>query len=209
MTNWTPGIVALVVGVVVAAVLVFLRRRDPAAAQVDDELVRLDRTVDALVEQLRELNADRHLYDAEKLQSEVARLEREAADAMRARDAHKREASAAPKQNAKKPAPANGEGFAAKHPQLLGALYGGGTVLFFAVTFFFLTSEQKAAPNAATGDARYEAVLVLSAIAISFGDSEQLLQAWELYMRQNVPRRRPPQLQRAIEWLEKTTAEEQ
>lgn len=198
-TNWWPPIIALVVGSVIAVLMLF-QRRGATAAAADEELVRLDRVVDGIVEQLRELNAERHLYDAEKFTAEVQRLEREAAAAMRARDAHK----SAPK---KKPEPkraAQATGFAAKHPQLVGAIWGGSIVAFFAVSFFFLTNEQK---PAAQGDPKYEAVLMLSAIAISFGNSEELLQAWELYMRQPIPRKRPPQLNRAVQWLEKTISE--
>ncbi|MCC6812340.1 MAG: hypothetical protein IT381_33275 [Deltaproteobacteria bacterium] len=203
MTNWWPGLIALAAGLVIGAVLIFRGRPQIAKATGEDgEQQKLNARVDAIVEQLREMNVDRHLYDDATFATEVARLEREAAEAMRARDTHVPVKKTAPRPRV------NDTGFAARHPQLIGALYGGGTVLFFAIAFFFVTSEQKPVANAATGDARYEAVLMLSAIAISFGDSEQLLQAWELYMRQPVPRRRPPQLQRAIEWLEKTINEE-
>lgn len=202
MTNWWPPVIALAVGAVIAIVMMLRRGGTPVVP--DEELARLDRTVDALVEQIRELNAERHLYDAAKFTAEVQRLEREAADAMRAKEAHK----AAPRKKAERPVAAKkNDGFAARHPQIVGALWGGGTVAFLSLAFFFATAESKPTPGAATGDPKYEAVLMLSAIAISFQDSEQLLQAWELYMRQPVPRRRPPQLGRAIEWLEKTISE--
>jgi hypothetical protein len=183
---------------------VLLGKKQKAPLPRDEEQLRLAAQIDKTIEQLRELAAEKHLYSVEKYDSEVQRLEKEAASLMRARDVQAK----APKKAAA-PAPASKGGFASRHPQLVGALYGGGTVLFFSVAFFLLNAEQKPAPGAATGDAKYEAMLMLSAISISFGDSEQLLQAWELYMRQPIPRRRPPQLQRAIEWLEKSTSESQ
>ncbi len=206
MTNWWPGLIALGLGMAIAFIAVLLGKKHKAPVQADEDLIRLTTQIDKTIEQLRELAADKHLYSVEKYESEVLRLEKEAAELMRVRDGQAKGTKkvAAP---ASAPVSRPKSGISSRHPQLVGALYGGGTVLFFSVAFFLLNAEQKPAPGGATGDPKYEAMLMLSAIAISFGDSDQLLQAWDLYMRQPIPRRRPPQLQRAVEWLEKSTAE--
>ena len=58
---------------------------------MDDRLVALEGQAQALVDQLRELNADRHKYDDETFQREKTRLELAAAEAFKSRDGRKSE----------------------------------------------------------------------------------------------------------------------
>jgi hypothetical protein len=207
-TNWWPGLIALGVGALLSAVALLVLGRKGERSK-DNAWKPLDAKARGLVEQLKELEADKHHYDAETLAREKMRLEQEAAAAMRARDAVKAGGPV--------PSPARephaSVGFFKKRPMLTGALWGSGFTAFIAAAIFMVALSPETGAKrdpgsvSSTNDPRYEAVLVLSAISISFGDSEQLLQAWDIYMRQQPPRRRPPQLQRAFEWLEKVTNE--
>jgi tetratricopeptide (TPR) repeat protein len=141
-TDWVPGVVVLLLGLLTAlGVLVFGRRRAEgtaearragAAREVEDAELRWGR----LVEQLRELEADRHHLSAEAYQEEHNRLEQLAAKALRARDEARPSAS---NRTAAKPTVASG--FFARHPQLAGALWGGGVVVFFGALALWLSRD--------------------------------------------------------------------
>jgi len=153
-TNWMPGIIALVVSLICGIGYLLLQRSKGAAApnpepQKDGVLDDLDRRAQSLIEQLKELVADKHNLSPEKFQEEKSRLEREAAAALRARDEYRQKrkptttgtpgtAQPAPGQTA--PAPT---GFAARNPQLVGALWGAGVMIFFGTLGYLLVSEQR------------------------------------------------------------------
>jgi tetratricopeptide (TPR) repeat protein len=143
-TDWLPGIVVLVLGFLAAAAAVLLgRRRAPTSAK---EARRANASQDVeeaelrgarLLEQLSELEADKHQLSKEAYQVESARLEQQAADALRARDEARRLPS---KESAPSPTPAS-PGFAGRHPQLTGAFWGAGAVVFFGALFLWLKQD--------------------------------------------------------------------
>jgi TolA-binding protein len=149
-TDWLPGLVVLALGAFSAVVALLVGRRRPASAGTA-EAKRAASAQDAeeaelrsarLFEQLRELESDAHQLSAEAYQAESARLERLAADALRARD-EARASLAKPRPSAAS-APAPG-GFFARHPQLAGAFWGAGVAAFFAALVFWVTRD--AAPR--------------------------------------------------------------
>jgi len=148
-SHWIPGLVVLSVALVAAAVYLLVRRAQRLAPP--DPLADATERVEALLSQLREHDAERHQLDPDAWQGEHDRLERAAADALRARDTLK----AAPTASASAPAPAPSGGFFARHPQLVGAAWGGAVVIFFGALGLWLSQEQKPreAGEAATGTA--------------------------------------------------------
>jgi hypothetical protein len=159
-TNWLPGILALSAGLVAAALYLLLGRRRPPVVSSEAE-GDAQRRVDSLLNQLQEHQTERHQMEASAWAAEQGRLEQLAAEAMRTRDS----ASAAtvvpaggpPAAGARHPSAAEdrGSGLLARHPQLSGALWGGGLVLFFGALGLWLSQEQKprGAGDVATGTA--------------------------------------------------------
>jgi hypothetical protein len=199
MNEYLTVIGALVIGSIAGISFVRVLRREPEEGV--DERLCVDQRADRALEQLRELSLEASHYDAAAFTQEKSRLEVEAARALQARDA------IAKSKTSSRPRP---RGLSDKHPMLVGAIYGGSVVAFFALLIAGLAdaSQQRAAvaPISAvssTNDPRYDAVMVLSAIALEYGDAEEILKAWQLYMRQEPPRKKPPQLKRALDWLEK------
>ncbi|MDQ3266058.1 MAG: hypothetical protein M3Y59_20790 [Myxococcota bacterium] len=147
-TNWTPGIVVLVVGLVAAGIYLLLtRKKAPATgAAVDQRGTDLELRAQLLIEELKELEQNRHQLDAGQLASEQNRLEREAADAFRARDQYRQTQSAPPRQRPAAPVPQRpvGTGLFARHPELKGALWGAGIVLFFGGLGVYLFKDEQA-----------------------------------------------------------------
>jgi hypothetical protein len=147
-TNWIPGLLVLLGGLLFAVGWVLFARRKGAhqTGAVDETLANLDKRASALIEQLRELQQERHHLSEAQYAAEKGRLEKAAADALRAKDAHLGSragaagtaSSAAPGAPAAPGAAAPG-GFFAQHPQLAGALWGGGVVLFFVVLGLLLS----------------------------------------------------------------------
>lgn len=155
-TNWWPGIIVLGIGLFLGGgyLLFFPPRTARKIEKRDDRLADLDGRVQLLLDQLKELSADRHHLDPQQFAAEKGRLELEAAAAMRARDEHQRGARpTATAQGTEGPAPAAAvsAGWWARHPQLKGAAWGGGVVLFFAVLGLLLGQEQK--PRGERGEA--------------------------------------------------------
>ncbi|NTX07947.1 tetratricopeptide repeat protein [Myxococcus sp. CA040A] len=146
-TNWLPGIIVLAVAFIAAAAwLLFMRRKgalttpEPKDGVLDD----LGQRAQSLIDQLRTLEADKHNLAAEQYATEKSRLEHEAAAAFRAKDEHlKRKASSGEPRARTQQAPAP-TGWSARNPQLSGALWGAGIVLFFGGLGYLLVSEQQA-----------------------------------------------------------------
>jgi tetratricopeptide (TPR) repeat protein len=144
-THWIPGIVVLSLGLIAGALWLFLGRRS-AAAPASERASDAQRRVDSLLTQLREHQAEKHQMDAGTWQEEQDRLERAAADAMRARDqVAKAPERAGGKGRKAEPvaAPAPPSGFFGRHPQLIGAAWGAGVVIFFGALGLWLSQEQK------------------------------------------------------------------
>ncbi|XXF80873.1 tetratricopeptide repeat protein [Myxococcaceae bacterium GXIMD 01537] len=142
-TNWLPGLIVLAVTCLAAAAFLFINRFKVTASPEarDGALDDLERRAQLLIEQLRELEAEKHHLEPARYAAEKSRLELEAAAALRAKDEYRQRKSttkAGPRGDA--PAPT---GFSAKHPQLAGALWGAGIVLFFGTLGYLLVSEQR------------------------------------------------------------------
>lgn len=195
---WWPGLCALAIGI--AAALVVLRAGPRTIEDTDDEvLARHEHDLQLSLDQLRELTVEEHLFDAATYASEKSRIEQSAAAAMKARDTY----------TAKPTAPRASEPrrrtFFSTHPQLTGVIWGAGVVGFAWLVTWQVTNaptRDGLAPSAMATPSNYEALLVLSAISLENGDAEKFLQSWVIYMQQPEPRRRPPMLQRATDWLE-------
>lgn len=146
-TNWLPGIIVGLAGLLLGVVVLFLTKKQGPSRVPDAALRDLETRVNLLLEQLRSLEADRHQLGDDAFAQEKRRLELEAAGAMRARDEHRQKAAAAQKaQTASGPqgtAAAAPQGFFARNPQLKGALWGGGMVVFAMGVFLVLQNAQR------------------------------------------------------------------
>ncbi|GHG91025.1 tetratricopeptide repeat protein [Comamonas sp. JC664] len=145
-TNWLPGIIVLAITFVLAAGWLLIQRRKGALASDeprDGVLDDLTQRAQSLIDQLRALEAEKHNQGPEQYAAEKSRLEREAAAALRAKDEHlKRKASGGAGSRARAPAAAP-TGWAGRNPQLVGALWGAGIVVFFGGLGYLLVSEQQ------------------------------------------------------------------
>jgi tetratricopeptide (TPR) repeat protein len=177
-TNWLPGLIVLAVGFIAAALFLLTQRRKggptPEPAR-DGALEDLERRYQSLIEQLKELAADKHTLAPEHYEAERTRLEQEAVAALRARDEHQK------KQGARAPEPRTAPvstGFLS--PQLKGALWGGGIVLFFGVLGYTLVSEQRARGEDDTATGRVPPGMGANAQQQQQPqEDEELRQAWE------------------------------
>ena len=147
-TNWLPGLIVLTVTFVAAAAFLFFNRRAVTPTpepRRDGKLDDLEQRAQLLIAQLKELEADKHNQAPETYAAERSRLELEAAAALRAKDEYAKNNDKASRGLGPKPAPeaAPATGFSAKHPQLAGALWGAGIVLFFGTLSYVLVSEQR------------------------------------------------------------------
>ena len=141
-TNWIPGLIVLAVGFVAAALFLLINRSKgtPAQQPRDGAVEDLERRYQSLIEQLKELAAEKHTLPEERYQTERTRLEQEAVAALRAKDEHlKKGGTKTPSRPAPSPAMTKG----GLPPQLMGAVWGGGIVLFFGVLGYLLVSEQR------------------------------------------------------------------
>ncbi|TSC24559.1 tetratricopeptide repeat protein [Corallococcus sp. Z5C101001] len=145
-TNWLPGIIVLSVAFVLAAAwLLYMRFKTASAPEAttkaDGTADDLAQRAQSLIEQLRTLEAEKHHFTAEHYTAEKARLEKEAAAALRAKDEHLKRQAAGERTPARNvPAPT---GWASRNPQLVGAMWGAGVVVFFGGLGYLLVSEQK------------------------------------------------------------------
>ncbi len=143
-SHWIPGIVVLSLGLVAGALYLLFGRKRAAVVPVDRS-TDAQRRVESLLSQLREHQAEKHQMDPAAWQEEHDRLEHAAADAMRARDevAKGPETAASGKKGARATAAAVPSGFFGRHPQLVGAAWGAGVVVFFGALGLWLSQEQK------------------------------------------------------------------
>ena len=163
-THWLPGIVVLVGGLLVAALFLYsswqkapstghAKRKQKQGGQGEAQegtLEDLDRRAQMLIDQLKELTAERHHLSPERFAAEKARLEAAAAAALRAKDEYLRGGAAAPPPPSPSPAgqkdaaasPPNG--YFGRHPQLAGALWGAGVVGFVVVVALLLRQNEQA-----------------------------------------------------------------
>ncbi|SEU20091.1 tetratricopeptide repeat protein [Stigmatella erecta] len=150
-TNWWPGIIALGLSLLCGITYLLIQRSkggkgapEPLRDGKQDDL---DRRAQSLIEQLKELVAEKHHLAPEQFAAEKGRLEREAAAALRARDEYrlsKANPSGTPGAAETAPAPAAAPtGFTGRNPQLVGALWGAGIVVFFGGLGYLLVSEQR------------------------------------------------------------------
>lgn len=150
-TQWLPGIIVLVGGLVAGVLFVLMSRRGKSGAppRSDEaaELAELDRRYQSLLGQLKELSADRHLQSPEAFEAEKKRLEHEAAALLRARDdrtrtrKHEEEKAKVRAERAQQQAQAAAATFLGRNPQLMGALWGAGLVAFFGLIGWSLSRE--------------------------------------------------------------------
>jgi cytochrome c-type biogenesis protein CcmH/NrfG len=172
-TNWLPGLVVLAVGFIAAALFLLTQRRKGGSAR-DGALEDLERRYQSLIEQLKELAADKHTLAPEHYEAERARLEQEAVAALRARDEHqKKQGKRAPEP---RPAPVT---TGLLSPQLKGALWGGGIVLFFGVLGYTLVSEQRTRGEDDTATGRVPPGMGANAQQQPPQADAELAQAWQ------------------------------
>lgn len=137
-TDWTPGVIVLVAALLVgAAVVAWSRRGASLPAPERTRRDELERQKDALYGLLREHNAARTAASGPEWAAERDRLELEAARVLRDLDALGEAAPA--------PVAPVATGFRARNPGLVGAMWGGGAVLFLAGLAF--TLQEFAAPR--------------------------------------------------------------
>lgn len=151
-THWLPGLFVLAVAFAAAGIYLLLARRGPAQGpsagpSPDTEQRALELRAQTLLDALRELRQSRHQMAEADWRAEVDRLEREAAAALRARD----EGRARPPAGAPTPPGAAPTGHPAapavtffdRNPQLKGAVWGAGVVLFFVALGLVLSQEAR------------------------------------------------------------------
>jgi tetratricopeptide (TPR) repeat protein len=146
-TDWLPGIVVLSIGLVAAlTVLLIGRRRAPVRTPAEERratgteaAAEAGRRATRLLDQLRELEVDRHQLSPEAYAAERSRLEGLAANALRMQD--EASSKAVPRKRSEpSPVPAP-RGFFSRHPQLQGAFWGAGVVVFFGALALWLSRE--------------------------------------------------------------------
>jgi tetratricopeptide (TPR) repeat protein len=130
-TQWLPGIVVIAVSAAAAVGYLLLGTRRDARRGEADAVLDLDQRLGMLLEQLQGLEADKAALGPERYVAEKARLEAEAAGTLkeRAQAVALAQAPAAPA-SSEPSAPKAADGFFARHPELRGAAWGAGVVLF-------------------------------------------------------------------------------
>lgn len=138
-TNWLPGLVVLGVAVAAGVALALKSRAGARLPQAEtNQLAELKLQKDVAYTLLREHATAREAWEEGPWLRERDRLERVAAAVLRRIDAVGPIAAA--------PAEPARAGFAAKHPQLVGALYGAGGVGFVVALAFGLDQYSAPAP---------------------------------------------------------------
>lgn len=141
MTDWIPGIIAAVIGAVGGAIVAWTTRNGTPLPSVEhSERVELERQKDVLYEALRALELEKSRMDPPAWEAEQQRLQVEAAQVLRALD----------QLATRLAAPGKGPDLVrTKHPQLVGAAWGAGVVLFAGAIWLGL--QQNTAPRAEGG----------------------------------------------------------
>lgn len=143
-TNWVPGLAVLGFGTLGALVYLATSRRlkaDAPAPQTSDDL---QARYDALLIELKEHIANKHLQEPLKWETEKNRLEQAAAQVLKAKSQLQHEALKAEGRAAQVNAQAAADaGFFARNPALKGALIGGSVVAFFVFLGAQLSSQSK------------------------------------------------------------------
>lgn len=165
-TNWIPGLAVLGVGIGVALVYLLTSKKLQTDAPAPESLDDFDARYQALLGQLKEHVANKHLLPADAWAAEKSRLEQAAADVLRARDGKKQD-DVKKQARAEKLAKAEPTLFS-KYPALMGGIVGGGVVAFFAFIGWQLTQnsapkqedmrQQPPAPMQARPDGKVEAL---------------------------------------------------
>jgi tetratricopeptide (TPR) repeat protein len=151
-TQWLPGVIVLLGGLLAGVFFVLMSRRGKGAAPTgladeSAELTELDRRYQTLLRQLKELGADRHHFTPEAFDAERKRLEHQAAALLRARDdrtrtrKHEEEKAKVRAERAGQHAKAAAATLLGRNPQLTGALWGAGLVGFFGLIGWSLSRE--------------------------------------------------------------------
>ncbi|MDP2306653.1 MAG: tetratricopeptide repeat protein [Pseudomonadota bacterium] len=142
-TDWTPGVTVLVAALFLGAIVVAWSRRGASLPAVQNtRRDELDRQKDAFYGLLREHNAARTPASGPEWAAERDRLELEAARVLRDLDSLRQQHVGDPSPAPSAPLPS---GFSARNPRLVGALWGGGAVLFVSGLAF--TLQEFAAPR--------------------------------------------------------------
>lgn len=139
-TNWTPGLVMLGVGVVVAIAFALWSRRNHAAVAKGSPLEVLQARYQEQLVQLKGHLASKHQQAAAEWEAEKARLERAAALTLKEIDGKTHDAEKAGARKAKLEA-ARQASFSGRNPVLTAALVGIAVVGFFVVLGVVLTQE--------------------------------------------------------------------
>lgn len=158
-TDWVPGLAVLAVAAAIGVVLAIRSRRGAALPPpTETRKGELLRQKDALFQLIKEHDAVREGADATTWAAEKLRLEREAAQVLRELDrldgATVSGPSGAPAAAAAGvPAPA---ATGAKGQQLVGAMWGAGTVIFLGALFWFIQQDatERAEGGSMTGNAQ-------------------------------------------------------
>ena len=141
-STWLPAFAVLSAAVCVAAAYLKFassKQSGTSTESNDPNPERLQRRVERLMEQLRELEADQHLFTPVELGRQREQLELEAAAALKARDTYTpwKPVGVLPSSAPTK------IGFLAEHPQLKGAFWGAGVVLFFVGLGWWLSQDNR------------------------------------------------------------------
>ena len=143
-TNWLPGVVVLGAGLVAAVIFAINSQRKVQPAPPPSSAADLEARYLALLNQLKEHAAAKHLMTAADWEKEQARLEQAAANTLREKAGVKHEELKAEARAEKKAAQAGGaqaQGFWAQNPSLKGALWGAAVVLFFVALGYGLSTQ--------------------------------------------------------------------
>jgi len=139
LTNWTPGIIVLAAAL--GAAILFVLNSKKGAAKEAKAPEDLDERYNALLAQLKEHAANKHLAPEAEWQAEQTRLELAAAAVLREKAGASHEATKAAARAEKL---AKAQAASTGGSTLRGALIGGGVVAFFAVLGFVLTQQSTA-----------------------------------------------------------------
>jgi hypothetical protein len=144
-TNWLPGIVVLCAGLLAAVIFAMNSKRKAQPAPPPSTSVDLEARYQALLNQLKEHAAAKHLMTAADWEAEQARLEQAAAQTLRDKAGVKhtelKAEARAEKKAAQQAASPAAQGFWARNQTLKGALWGAAVVAFFVALGYGLSNQ--------------------------------------------------------------------